>query len=450
MSPIPRTIDEHRRVLEAARDALGHLREALPQAFGAQLGELVRLVDDVAALAGAARAGIAVEAVSRGIPAETGQSTQVWIREHAPSQRQAGVRPLAVLVGEMAGATALTGEACLPDPESPRGMVWARTCTGEVAPPLAMAALAEIDRLAPRLVPDAVPTVTTALLDLGVAWGPTMMRRLRPRLLADHGRPGELDAEQERLAPSAFLSAPQVESGDLTEYRMGLTPEQATVMEAALGPLCAPRPNDETGERDLRSNGQRRIEALIELCRRAVRAGVSRGGPAESTSAVYVTVGLEALQSGTGAGEVLGSSAAGTLLSPAVLRRMCCDADIIPTVLGAQGEQLDLGRSERLFTRPQRRAVWHRDRGCTYPGCSAPAAWTQVHHIHHWLDGGGSDLDNAALLCQRHHTHVHRRRLWGDVRQTPDDHGRFVVWDLTPGSYDARSPNQTRQEPWVA
>jgi len=61
----------------------------------------------------------------------------------------------------------------------------------------------------------------------------------------------------------------------------------------------------------------------------------------------------------------------------------------------------------------------------------------------HWADGGASDVDNAALLCQRHHTFVHDRRLWATVRQRPDDLGRYVVWDLNPGSYD-------RQLEWLA
>ncbi|MGB7817667.1 MAG: HNH endonuclease signature motif containing protein, partial [Ornithinibacter sp.] len=100
-------------------------------------------------------------------------------------------------------------------------------------------------------------------------------------------------------------------------------------------------------------------------------------------------------------------------------------------------EDLDLGRVVRLFTRAQRRRLWRRDRGCTYPGCTAPAAWSRAHHVRHWADGGLSDIDNAALLCQRHHTTVHTRRLWAEVRERPDDLGRFVVWDLTPGGYDA-------------
>ena len=54
----------------------------------------------------------------------------------------------------------------------------------------------------------------------------------------------------------------------------------------------------------------------------------------------------------------------------------------------------------------------------------------------HWLDGGATDMANAALLCQRHHTFVHTRRLVAQVRGRPDERGRYVTWDLTPGSYD--------------
>jgi hypothetical protein len=64
----------------------------------------------------------------------------------------------------------------------------------------------------------------------------------------------------------------------------------------------------------------------------------------------------------------MGSTATGTILSPQVLRRLACDADLIPHVLGSAGEDLDLGRVVRLFTRAQRRRLLRRDRGCTYPG----------------------------------------------------------------------------------
>ena len=264
-------------------------------------------------------------------------------------------------------------------------------------------------------------------------------------MIARYGAAGELDL-QERLVSVARLSQPWVASGDVTEYQLVVTPEQAAVLEAAIGPLSAPAPNVETGQRDLRPAGQRRVEALAEVCRRcsALDAdGQGGDGAAGSAAALHVTIALSDLQEMTGAGEVVGSTATGVLLSPEVLRRVACDAALIPHVLGTAGEDLDLGRVVRLFTRAQRRRLWRRDRCCTFPGCSKPASWTRAHHVLHWADGGRSDVDNAALLCQDHHTFVHRRRLWAQVRKTPDELGRYVVWDLHPGSYD-------RQLAWLA
>ncbi|HET6969144.1 MAG TPA: DUF222 domain-containing protein, partial [Ornithinibacter sp.] len=231
-----------------------------------------------------------------------------------------------------------------------------------------------------------------------------------------------------------------VESGDLTEYQLWMTPEQAAVLEAAIGPLSSPAPNEVTGERDLRPAGQRRVEALTDVCRRssALDADATGGvdGAAGSAAAVHVTIALTDLEQRTGCGEVLGSTATGTVLSPEVLRRICCDAALVPHVLGTAGEDLDLGRVVRLFTRAQRRRLLRRDRCCTYPGCTAPAAWSRAHHVVHWADGGASDIANAALLCQRHHTLVHRGRLVASVLDQPDELGRYVVWDLNQGSYD--------------
>ena len=251
---------------------------------------------------------------------------------------------------------------------------------------------------------------------------------------------GEFDDLQARLAGAARLSSPVVESGELTGYQLWMTPEQAAVLEAAIGPLSAPAPNGQSGERDLRPAGQRRVEALTQVCRRssAVDAAEDGGadGAAGSSAALHVSIALADLQACTGAGEVLGSTATGTLLSPGVLRRVACEAELVPHVLGSAGEDLDLGRVVRLFTRTQRRRLWRRDRCCTYPGCTAPGSWAKAHHVVHWADGGASDVDNAALLCQRHHTHVHTRRLIAQVRDRPDELGRCVVWDLHPGSYD--------------
>ncbi|QKE85608.1 HNH endonuclease signature motif containing protein [Arthrobacter sp. NEB 688] len=149
---------------------------------------------------------------------------------------------------------------------------------------------------------------------------------------------------------------------------------------------------------------------------------------------------------------MLATTADGTLLTPENVRRLGCDAALLVHLLGTRGEPLTLTRILRLFTRGQRRHLLLRDRGCTYPGCTAPAAWTRAHHVHDWADGGPTDITNAALLCERHHTLVHRRRLWATVREHPDDHGTHVTWDLTPHSYDRhldtlRHPPDDRASP---
>ncbi|WP_299446865.1 HNH endonuclease signature motif containing protein [uncultured Phycicoccus sp.] len=441
------TIVERRSRVEAAREALAGLGEVLGQASGAELGELMGVVDDVAAQACAARVAVTVEAARRGEC--TGAGVHGWVREHAPSLRQGGAGPVAALVREVTAAD--TGLARVePDPGSPVGLVWAAVTTGTVAAGTATAVLREVDRLAPLLRPEAVPTVTAALVDLATEWGPTVMRRLRPRLLADHGRHGVLDDLHHRLEGAARLSMPHVESADLTEYQLWMTPEQATALEAAIGPLSAPAPNPETGERDLRPAGQRRVEALTEVCRRSSTRDADQAGAdgaAGSPAAVHVTITLTDLEHRTGAAEVLGSAATATLLPPEALRRIACDAALVPHVLGTHGEHLDQGRVARLFTRAQRRRLWLRDRGCTYPGCTAPAAWTRAHHLTHWADGGPSDITNAALLCQHHHTTVHRRRLAAHTTPTPDPHGRHVHWDLTDGSYDRHLAHQRKRAP---
>ncbi len=127
---------------------------------------------------------------------------------------------------------------------------------------------------------------------------------------------------------------------------------------------------------------------------------------------------------------MVAGSQAGLLLAPGVVRRLACDCAVIPTVLGSDGQVVEMGCAVRLFTGAQVRRLWLRDRGCTFPGCSMPAQWTDAHHLVHWADGGPSDLENAALVCPRHHTVVHQRRLAATL--TP----RGVQWDLTPGSYD--------------
>jgi hypothetical protein len=68
----------------------------------------------------------------------------------------------------------------------------------------------------------------------------------------------------------------------------------------------------------------------------------------------------------------------GCPLSASATRRLACDADIIPIVLGKDSVPLDLGRAYRLVQPEQRKALVARDKGCAYPNCTAPASWCDV------------------------------------------------------------------------
>ncbi|MFM9274346.1 HNH endonuclease [Pseudarthrobacter sp. NKDBFgelt] len=114
---------------------------------------------------------------------------------------------------------------------------------------------------------------------------------------------------------------------------------------------------------------------------------------------------------GTAPGSASGNFVFTGPVAVATLRKMACDADIIPAVLGTHGEILDLGRKTRLFTPAQRLALIARDQGCTFPNCTIPAPWCEAHHITYWSNGGPTAASNGALLCSAHHHLVHKE-LW--------------------------------------
>ena len=189
--------------------------------------------------------------------------------------------------------------------------------------------------------------------------------------------------------------------------------EAAEIVRAALSPLAAPRPATDT-EVDLRSPAQRDADALVELAQRALVGGElpSEGGEHPQ---VVVTVSLPVLQGRIGCA----SLAFGGPVNADVARRIACDAQLIPVVLGARGEPLDIGRASHTVPVAIRRAVVVRDIGCTFPGCSVPARWCDVHHVRHWADGGSTSLANCVLLCGRHHRFIHHSRADRHERWCP-------------------------------
>ncbi len=118
---------------------------------------------------------------------------------------------------------------------------------------------------------------------------------------------------------------------------------------------------------------------------------------------ITVTIDLEDLKAMTA--DAIGQTVYSNGLSAAAIRRLACDAKVIPIVLGSNSEPLDVGRCERLVTRAMRRALNTRDRGCVV--CGAPPIMCDAHHLISWIDGGETKISNLVLLCRCHHTDLH-------------------------------------------
>uniref|UniRef100_UPI003F539207 HNH endonuclease signature motif containing protein n=1 Tax=Nocardioides sp. BYT-33-1 TaxID=3416952 RepID=UPI003F539207 len=103
-----------------------------------------------------------------------------------------------------------------------------------------------------------------------------------------------------------------------------------------------------------------------------------------------------------------GQTPTGARLSATAVRRMACDAEIIPTVLGTESQVLDVGRTHRLVTPALWTALIARDRHCAFPGCTRMPLACDAHHITHWADGGPTALSNLVMLCRHHHTLIHQ------------------------------------------
>ena len=235
-----------------------------------------------------------------------------------------------------------------------------------------------------------------------------------------------LDREDRAAHLGRFLSITEDGAGGVRLRGRG-TVEDAALLKAALLPLTKPEPAMDVEDPDCeqltdpRDHGARMWDALVTTAEHALSTDL----PPDCHGArprVTVTTSLDVLRRQID-WATLGTSASmtddGLELAPSVVRRLACDADIIPVALGGQGEVLDVGRLHRLVTPPLWRAVACRDRHCAFPGCTRPPLMCHAHHIVHWVDGGETKLENLVLLCGQHHRVLHHTP-W-QVRINPDD-----------------------------
>ena len=154
--------------------------------------------------------------------------------------------------------------------------------------------------------------------------------------------------------------------------------------------------------------------ALCELLEHLPATGHAANGVT-----LLVTMELDKLRSGLGSGRL----DTGTHLGAGEVRRLACNAGIVPVVLGGKSRVLDLGRKRRLHDEAQRLALATHHDSCAVAGCERPFAWCEIHHKESWLHGGPTDLDNALPLCGHHHRRAHDDRF--DLRRHGTGEWRF-------------------------
>lgn len=216
-----------------------------------------------------------------------------------------------------------------------------------------------------------------------------------------------------------------------------LTPEAGAAFLTAIRAAreAMPDPGPETGDSVSAetSTVQRNADALVHLATAAMSEGLN-GRPAATAARRQVVVHADVELLSAHIEEETGGMRChiedGPALAAATAQRLACDSGVVLVVEDADGHPLDVGRRTRTIPPALRRALEVRDRGCRFPGCSAPAVFCDAHHIKHWVRGGPTNLANTVLLCGLHH-YLHHECDYGCERLA-DGELRFSRPDGTP------------------
>ncbi|HKT06214.1 MAG TPA: DUF222 domain-containing protein [Rugosimonospora sp.] len=342
-----------------------------------ELLDMVAAVAPVVCQARAAQTGLIGVAHRRGAVALDGSvSTVAWLR----NRLHLGDAPTQVRV-----ATALEGLPHLAE-------AYRR---GDIS--YAHAAL--VTEVARDIAPEVLAAGADKLLAEQAATLPPGAARRAAIRVRDHFDPEAAERRTARLYRERWLSVAETFGGAVSIQGV-LDPDGGRLLQATLAALTPPANAD-----DSRSPGARRADALVQACRQAADAAPTAGGEKPHVSVIVDWPTLrDQVTAGPHAGAVLDN---GVPVNPSTARRLACDATLIPALLGAAGEPLDIGRASRVVPSALRRALVLRDGGCRFPPCDRCPEWTDAHHLIHWAAGGPTCLDNLVLLCRAHHTAVH-------------------------------------------
>jgi hypothetical protein len=286
---------------------------------------------------------------------------------------------------------------------------------GAISPAVAGIVTRALDALPADVQAERGTEIEQTLVAHARTFAPRELRIIVRRLRETYDQDGRLAHDEDR-ARRRHLEVHQHADGTVSGSFL-LDPVAGEALLTVIDALGKPEPA-ENGAKDPRTAGQRRHDALRAALLTALRTG---GLPASGgvTTTIVLTMTLEQFkqlecaetkqdrrsggQRARAPGDGLVRTGHGALMSLREAGPLSGDAQLQAVVLDGLRRVCAYGATHRLFTRGQRLAMIARDHGCSFPGCTVPAAWCEAHHVVGFVLGGPTSVENGTLLCGHHH-----------------------------------------------
>nr|WP_306878887.1 HNH endonuclease signature motif containing protein [Paenarthrobacter nicotinovorans] len=334
--------------------------------------------------------------------------------------------------------------------------------TGQVPSRSATIISTALDKAQHFTDPDTLTGMEHALTTTATQSDPDFVTKMANRWIDHIDQTGPEPTEEAlRHVQGAFLRRRRRHG--LHHLEIFATTEQYETLTTAMNAATNPRLTNTTGtgttgpQLDRRSRAQKLLDGLVGACAVAMTTGKlpSNGGLrpqltvtidhhdlfqhlTHTTTSATKETNTPKQPNATHQPGLRNTVSTGTAtftgpIHPNTIRKIACDADILPVLLGTDSQILDIGRTTRIFPPHIRKAITARDGGCAFPDCTLPAPWCEAHHITYWSQGGTTGTNNATLLCSHHHHLIHKEH-WRITIQNG------VPWFIPPPHID---PHQT-------
>jgi cell division septum initiation protein DivIVA len=262
-------------------------------------------------------------------------------------------------------------------------------------------------------------------------------RRLAKQIIAeaDNAHP---DKELERQRARSNVRSWRDNDTGMHEFRISLDPVRGSRVDRKIHAELMRLRSEQQDEGGTHTpHSQLLAEAFVTAVTRT-------GDEGPMLPEIVVHVGLEGLAGDLESIDVLCETEDGVPMPIETVRRLACEAKILPAVMDSNGMVRDMGRGSRTATPDQKRQLATMYASCGGDeNCHVPFHKCRIHHVRFWTrDRGPTDLVNLIPLCDTHH---HRAHEGGWILLM--DHNRVITWIMPNGVVHWEGQSMNRQPP---